>query len=172
MFEEVFVTAMAVLFIGGHLFQIAFSRDDWPFSSYMMYAFRVDDWENNPFVPLRRETHSEFLFAFLALRLVLKDGTVVPLTDQILHPLLMPFDRLRIGRQLTRAFRKNEDLKKIAEPLAAWVARRNRQSKNQLPIFALEVHHLLWKAGCNNFRRNGPPDKCIVLVRVEKDEWC
>src|SRR5688572_1308683 len=92
-------TLLIILVVVGSLIQLVWDRDDWPLSNYSMYAHLVSDRANNPFVPLGKDHDAEAGFMVLVLKMA--DGRSVPMTTRYAHPLLMPFERLRILRHLT-----------------------------------------------------------------------
>jgi hypothetical protein len=154
-------TLLIFVVVIGHLVQIIWRRDDWPLSSYAMYSHLVSDHKNNPFVPLRPEHRSEAGFLVVVLQLL--DGTSLPLTHTFTHRLLMPFDRLRIIRQLTSSFKAGRELQPRMQSLAAWVSLRNAESSSPLAIKSVDLQLYLWRRVPADPMRHEPPHDVVAV---------
>lgn len=157
--------ALMVLVILGNGVQLIFDRDDWPLSNYSMYAHLVADHARNPFVPVRPEHESEA--GVLVLVAQLADGTAVPLTTRYAHPLLMPYERLRIIRHLTTLYRRRADVGPAMTNLAAWVRHRSQEIAYDRPIRGLSLELYLWHRLPDRPEKNHPPDRVLRIADVE-----
>jgi hypothetical protein len=159
------VWILIVVLLGGHLVQVLFERDDWPFAAYTMYAHLIRDRVRNPFVPLRPE-HSTFEAGILAITAIAADGSSEVLTKRFFHPLLRPLDRLRVIRLFTDRYKKGGDVRGPLSNLAAWIKARNATSENR-PFVAVELQLFLWKTIPVHPQRHHPPDEVRDVERVE-----
>jgi hypothetical protein len=160
--SSLIVEILIVAVIAGHVVQIVFERDDWPFAAYTMYAHLVGDRRRNPFVPLRPE-HAAYEAGFLALVALRDDGSSEVLTRRFMHPLMRPLDRLRVLRMLTDRYKQGGDLRPLASSLGAWIAARDAASE----VVALEVQLYLWRSIPALPERHHEPDEVQVLERVQ-----
>ncbi len=158
-------TALIVVIVGGSLIQLIWGRDDWPLSNYSMYAHLVVDRENNPFVPLKKE--HDGAAGFLVLALEMTNGSSMPLTTRYAHPLLMPFERLRILRHLTTLYKRGDDLSAPMKNLADWVSHRMRETGAREPVRALVLELYLWRRIPQSPEQHHPPDQVIRVAAAE-----
>lgn len=153
-------TLLIALIVVGHLVQLLWDRDDWPLSNYSMYSYSVHDHANNPFVPLRGDRKADA--GVLVLGIALADGTAQPLTTKYAHPLLMPYERLRILRHLTTLFKNGKDLGPAMKRLAEWVHHRNVDKR---PITAIVLELYIWHRIPEIPVRHHPPDEIVEIGR-------
>jgi hypothetical protein len=157
-------TALIIALVVGSLIQLIWNRDDWPLSNYSMYSYLVSDHVNNPFVPVSPERGEA---GFLVLVLRLADGTSRPLTTVYAHPLLMPYERLRLLRHLMTLYKRGSDLTSTMQRLATWVHHRNTETSAAVPITSLALELYVWKRIPDRSEQHHAPDEIVELASVE-----
>jgi hypothetical protein len=161
----IIVLVLIIALVGGHLVQIVFERDDWPFAAYPMYAHVLVDRVRNPFVPLRPE-HAEFEMGFLVLSAIAADGTGSVLTGTFYDPLLLPLDRLIVLRMLNERYKRGDDLGRAVGDFATWVGHQNARARTPRDLVALELQLYLWRTVPAHPERHHVPDEIQVVYRA------
>lgn len=158
-------TVLIVALVVGHIIQVVLDRDDWPFSSYAMYAYCIDDRENNPWVPLR--PGQQAAVGFMVLVAQRADGTSEPLTLELENALLAPFDRLRVLRQVTATYRKGGNMEEQLRRVADLVVAPDRPPGSALEMKHLQLFLYTWREVPATPQKNHPPDAVELIAQVD-----